>query len=648
MADGPKPNPFGYADHSPFAAFGVELVYGMLRDGTPAHISTVRRGLACDCVCPACGRVLIARKGEKKVEHFGHYGAGSGCGKNAETNAHSWAKEVLDRERRILLPAVVGREGRERLQTHSGGIFEFASAALEKTLGDIVPDVILTTHSGQQLLVEVKVTHPCGPEKIAKLRERGLATLEVDLSAWRKSSDRAGIEAALIAAASRAWLFNRKQENATEKLREEIALRAAQATAAAHWRQAQAEAETRRREDVARHARDARIAHVVREVASAQGSESEAGLDELAELNPGPDDGGLFLADRTTCGFRVSSDRWQAALYVRLIRVTIGDGFYLPQFDLDDALSNIVDCIADGLAQAPPDDILADLPDALRGRTFPREAVEDYLHHLCAMGILQGDGAGGFELHDDRVEWLEKRQRIWKRAKKRREAVDKSLDTIFDAIPILEQDDFSLERWARQPVAGFELSLGALCLEERPVWSPFETVLAAIGRMVGGGPPVLDTLGLPLAGEIKRACARESAAVIAAADAREQRLRQSARAVLRDDAQAWLTDPGSNVAPVDLARKDEGGLALALDGLERERVRIAARKAADLLAADCRARLQGEADKALGKEIGSMFLKNYDAQIGASPWMIATDQAGLRLARLALEQWEARNRRKRR
>lgn len=177
-----EPNPLGYVDHRAFAAFGAELVYGQRADGTLVHIAMVPSGLACACSCPACGRTLIAKKGRRTAAHFSHHGNGTGCGKNVETNAHIWAKEVLNREKLIMLPAVRATVGKETLQTYGERIFEFKHAELEKWLGDIVPDVILTTKDGRQLLVEVMVTHACGPEKIAKLRDRGLATLEVDLS----------------------------------------------------------------------------------------------------------------------------------------------------------------------------------------------------------------------------------------------------------------------------------------------------------------------------------------------------------------------------------------------------------------------------------------------------------------------------------
>ncbi|RYY08262.1 MAG: hypothetical protein EON55_20680, partial [Alphaproteobacteria bacterium] len=128
-------NPLGYADHTAFAAFGVELVYGQRPDRTLVHVSEVERGLACACLCPACGRTLVARKGSRTVAHFSHYGNASGCGRNAETNAHIWAKEVLNREKLILLPAVRATAGRDVLETHKERLFRFDHAELEKSLG---------------------------------------------------------------------------------------------------------------------------------------------------------------------------------------------------------------------------------------------------------------------------------------------------------------------------------------------------------------------------------------------------------------------------------------------------------------------------------------------------------------------------------
>ncbi|BBH12957.1 competence protein CoiA family protein [Chromobacterium haemolyticum] len=45
-----------------------------LKQGRIVDISEVERGLACECVCTACGGPLIARKGEVNVHHFAHHG----------------------------------------------------------------------------------------------------------------------------------------------------------------------------------------------------------------------------------------------------------------------------------------------------------------------------------------------------------------------------------------------------------------------------------------------------------------------------------------------------------------------------------------------------------------------------------------------
>ena len=34
-----------------------------LKDGVPAYIDDVEAGLKCNCVCPACGEPLVAKKG---------------------------------------------------------------------------------------------------------------------------------------------------------------------------------------------------------------------------------------------------------------------------------------------------------------------------------------------------------------------------------------------------------------------------------------------------------------------------------------------------------------------------------------------------------------------------------------------------------
>lgn len=649
MVGAPLPiNPFGYTDHRPFAAFGVELVYGRQMDGTLTHISEAQRGLACACTCPACGRTLIARKGRIKVEHFGHYGQGTGCGRNAETNAHIWAKEVLGREKRILLPPVGAQIGRETLQIHGQGFFTFAHAELEKILDDLVPDVVLTTRDGQRLLVEVYVTHACGPEKIAKLKDRGLATLEIDLSAWRKSDDREQIEKALIETAPRTWLYNRKEDAAEAKLRALIEQRAAAAAEAQRKRHERAAQEEEARATKARRERDAKVDRVRRALVAARKSRCAAGLAELAAINQDPDNCHLLLPGTSSCGFLVPNARWQAALLVRMIEVRIGEEFYLPHINLDSAVRAIDDCIHALFHAELSDDVKAALPPDLLGLPLPRQAVEDYLYYLCAMGLLQSDGLDGFEVHHDRAEALARQQARWRLRTERRAATDRIIARMMGTLPGFEWQGFDEAAWAAAPIPGFDQSLAALLEADQPRWSAFEGALLAVLHMVDGGETVAEGLGLPVQGAMLRAEERARVRRMAEADARGHRLSMAAEAVFGTQANSWLYVPPDADAPIWRARNGEPGLVEALLELEAIGKVRRAEAAKQALAAECRSLLKGEADKALGPGLTDPFLNNYSSHLQASPWAVCVDQAGLHLARGELDRWRKRDKRARR
>lgn len=648
MPDGPGPNPFGYADHSLFSAFGAELVYGERPDGSLVHVSEVASGLACGCVCPACGRVLIARKGAIKMEHFGHYGAGSGCGRNAETNAHSWAKDVLEREKRVLLPAVGAQIGKDKLQTHKERMFLFARAELEKTLDDIVPDVVLSTEDGQQLLVEVLVTHACGPEKIAKLRHRGLATVEIDMSAWRKSNDRQSIEDALVERAPRKWLYNRKLVDAEARLQALLEQRAAEQAEAERLRAERAAAEKRAREDRLKQELANKVAAVRRTIASARRSGSNVGVEELRSVKRDMLFSAMLLPNQRTAGFLVSNEHWQAVLLNRLVRVNIGEGFLLPSFGVDAAVRALEDCIPALFRRDLPDDIRHALPAELRDRRLPRQAVEDYIFFLCDQGMLQSGGFGSFEVHEDRARALEAQHEQWQTRRRRRDAIDRSMEKILQAIPPAERERFSPELWQKRRIPGFDRTLDALVDEEEHLWSRFDRALLAIERMIDGGEAVSETLGLPLGGALSRAKERARQKAAGEADDREQTLRRAAAEALDQEAAAWLYTPPDADAPVVLARNSEEGLRSTLEALEAARRQLVQRRAAEALAGDCRRLLKADAEKDLGPALAGPFLSNHDARLKASPWEICVDKAGLRRARIELAYWVERDKRARR
>ena len=637
------PNPLGYADHKAFAAFGVELVYGQRADGTLAHIAVVAGGLACACTCPACGRTLIAKKGKKTAAHFSHYGNATGCGKSAETNAHIWAKEVLNREKLLMLPAVRATVGKETLQTYRERIFKFEYAELEKGLGDIVPDVILTTKDGRQMLVEVMVTHACGSAKIAKLRDRGLATIEIDLSKWRKSSDRHEIEQALVMDAPREWLFNRKADEAQTRLASNIAERAASAARAALAAQVRAEAAAQLRETLARRKREADADRIVQAVARIR--KSDAGrVEHQALAKRGLLD--LLMPDQNAMGFAVDNECWQAAIIERMIESVV-DEFDLPEFDVSSALRSIDDCLAPGMPEGLPPEVRAELPLELRSLDLPENAVRSFLFHLCDQNVLRSDGFDTFALPDHRTAVIKKDYAAWQLSDRRRRSAETTVDAIVDGIPVEEHEDFVLETWRTAPIPGFGKTLEELIEGDQSTWDVFETNLSAVRRMIDGGNWVRETMGLPLHGELLRAERRASQLRDEQASGRETTLTHAVVATLGEDGKDWIDTPGSSgITPAKQARSGADGLRGALGSLEEYRAALANSSAADKRAADFRRQLKDEAEKGLGTETAQKFLTYHDAVLGTSPWKACHDAAGLHRARLELAKWIGRERKR--
>ena len=194
-------------------------MFGEQADGTMAHISEVSSGLECSCVCPGCGTRLVARKGNQKDHHFGHYGVEDGrpCQTGPETALHKFAKEVLARRLELELPPLVVGEGPGKWVGFSGGTYGFDAALLENRLGEIVPDVI-ARKGERHLLVEFLVTHACDEAKIARIVAMDVAAIEIDLSGLPRDISRADLEEAILTAAPRKWLHNPKLRAAQVKL----------------------------------------------------------------------------------------------------------------------------------------------------------------------------------------------------------------------------------------------------------------------------------------------------------------------------------------------------------------------------------------------------------------------------------------------
>lgn len=626
----PRANPFGHVDHSGLGGFGADLVYGLRPDGTHAHISEVLRGLACGCICPACERTVVARKGSKTAHHFAHHGSGNGCGRGAESNAHIWAKEVLGREKRIMLPAVAAQQGRERLQLHAPRLFTFVGAHLEKALGDIVPDVILTTRDGRRLLVEVLVTHRCGPEKIGKLRAGSLPTVEVDLGAWRTSSDRAAIEKALIETAPREWLHNDKKDLAAQKLQAQIAAREEQA------KQRRERAAAARRQELGREVR--RLLDANETCATSRAS---AGLQEYRVLHAQRITDALDPGI-TGIGFLVPPDWWQAAIFRRYISAPYAGRFDLPHFTVSEIATGIEDCLHPVFHEPPPEDVRAALRATSRDAVLPHEAIDAYLTALCRAGYLQSTGLDGYEFSDGQAEAIEREHQRRRAGERRRATLDRIMEIVLAAITPEELWDFDFDAWQRSALPRYRRPVILMVEEGGDRWTQLNAALSAIEAMVAGGPIATETLGLPLEGLIARSAAAIQAKAVEAATRRTETLRNCAEALLGNDAEDWLQ--GTELAAARLTRVEasEAGLDAALAEVEQAGRHRTARLRAAAKTIEVRETLRVAAATGLGTTVSEHFLRNYDPDLGASPGAYCVDDHTLFECLQTIRKWQQR------
>lgn len=112
-----------------------------------------------------------------------------------ETLLHREVKAILEREKRIQLPELFVRVERNaprrepftREKRWSSEYVNLDNVRLEKRLGRVIPDVLakvlgkLNAESEYQLLIEVAVTNPINEERLERIREVNLPTLEIDI-----------------------------------------------------------------------------------------------------------------------------------------------------------------------------------------------------------------------------------------------------------------------------------------------------------------------------------------------------------------------------------------------------------------------------------------------------------------------------------
>ncbi len=562
------------------------LPFGELPDGSIVHVDAVPGGLACGCICPGCAGRLVARKGTVKEHHFAHHGTPP-CGGSYETALHKLAKQILNRELRLMLPEIAAGAGSERVVEREGGVFTFERAELEVAFAGFQPDVVL--HRGdRRLLVEVLVTHPTGEEKVERIASAGLSAIEIDLSHLPRAADITLLTDEICFRAPRWWLANPRLIRAQERLEEKRRGRARVAAARAEADRQRAEAEHRRREAwLARRAKRIAAALIARPDPYAETAEERAvrvvGL-------------GAFL-DQAVPGdgcFRVPRVHWQSQVLHALVLGPMAARSYGPgphAIDLFKVLRG-ADLIRPEMpAYIAPEEELA-LAIKVPGFVAPYAVLQGYLRRLCGLGLLL-ERRKRWHLTDRASAGLADIKERSERARTRTDQLKSTVARILDGLPDAERAGLTVEQWFEGSCRGDGLTPAAAVLREEG--DALLRIATAIKSMLfAQGPIVTAWIGLPVREATERERQRRAAAALLeeqqareraaaeraraaeqAARAREQRREALAAAAGRDlaeSAAAWLSEPlgaGQDRTPDELA-------ALSDDGLGRARAALAA------------------------------------------------------------------------
>lgn len=138
-----------------------------LETDMPNHISEVKNGIKCMCVCYECNKQLIAANNGKIQEHHFKHKIISDCKGSPETGLHMLAKRILIESNRILIS--------------SNEYFDFQSSIEEKGVMDIIPDVQIFNSKNKYWLIEIAVTHFVDIIKLDKLKRLNVNCLEINL-----------------------------------------------------------------------------------------------------------------------------------------------------------------------------------------------------------------------------------------------------------------------------------------------------------------------------------------------------------------------------------------------------------------------------------------------------------------------------------
>ena len=199
-----------------------KLIYA-LKDGNIVSIDDIdkvhERGKKCGCVCPACGNKLWARIGDQRMPHFAHE-PHTHCEYGYESSLHLAAKDILSRSEKMVVPPVYvefPQSGKPKELLYPEKKIDIDCVKLENRFDDIIPDIVV--YSGEQIyFIEIYVTHRIDDEKLKKLKEQNISTIEIDLSKEKRDISVEELSDILLKASDRkSWKYNAESDKSYQR-----------------------------------------------------------------------------------------------------------------------------------------------------------------------------------------------------------------------------------------------------------------------------------------------------------------------------------------------------------------------------------------------------------------------------------------------
>lgn len=502
---------------SEFGTDRAELVYGQTVAGRLLHISTAERGLKCACVCPGmCGSRLVART-MAKTPHFAHHHRDT-CGGGPETALHKLAKQIVKDRLTLFVPKRIATHGDVERVLPGREELALESASLEfRGPQQIVPDLYVTIQ-GRKLFVEIAVTHPCGDEKIRRIRAHGIAAIEIDLSRLPRDAAPEVVAEAVIRSAPRKWLFNKAIDDAVIELQKSaIAARVA----------AEKKLTGDAKEKARAYAAALRLTPNAPPIPNMDtlcgtGLDKHVGIEVagFACFTTTPAHWQAIILADVFCGVSLGHTRPTAVAVSKYLQ---SKGQIRREFRwIDNELENATLALDNRFAA-------------------PWGAVESYLKYLAGVDVVH-EMKHGFALSPSVASrWFDWINEETSRAAGR-DHILKTIEWILDQLPNDERNGMTVDDWM-DTINPETIEPYASLLENTQAMQPIEAELRAIlGLFKGTRTDVRDLLGLPIASECERRLA-----VIAAKEAQRKGQGVEQAEKIKTNRQTELADHAATV-----------------------------------------------------------------------------------------------------